>query len=86
MGLLSKTLAPQSSYAARKAGLWDELIDELAGCFFPGAVDDFEDRCRARGLEIPGAYETPLADAIEARREELRSEDIGTIVRDRFDF
>lgn len=86
MGLLAKTLSPSSSYAAKKSGLWEDLMDELAGCLFPAAVDDFEERCRARGLEIPGAYEDPLADAIEARREELRSEDIGTIIRDRFDF
>lgn len=86
MGLLAKTLSPQSSYAAKKTGLWEELMDELAGCMFPAAVDEFETRCALRGLEIPGAYEDHLDDAIEARREELKAEDIGTIIRDRFDF
>lgn len=86
MGVLAKTLAPATSSAAKKADLWGELMDELSGCLFPSAVDDFEARCLARGLQIPPAYEEPLADAVEARREELKAEDVGAILRDRYDF
>lgn len=86
MGALSKALSPQSTYAAKKTGLWEELMDELDGCMFPAMVDEFEARCALRGLAIPGAYEEPLADAIEAKRDELRAEDIGLIVREKYDF
>jgi len=86
MGALTKALSPQSSHAAKKSGLWDELTDELEGCMYPAMVDAFEAKLSAIELQIPGAWHEPLADLIEKKREALAAEDIGQIVRTRFDF
>ena len=49
-------------------------------------LDAFVDWLDARPLDYPPAYRKPLDELIEAKREEIQSEDIGQILRDRFDF
>jgi hypothetical protein len=36
--------------------------------------------------DVPWPWREPLAELIAARREELEAEDIGSILRERFDF
>jgi hypothetical protein len=92
MGVLLKALTPPSSYAAKggkdKAGpdQWAELKDRIDGCILMSQLDAFVDWLDARPLEYPPAYREPLEELIEAKREEIQSEDIGQILRDRFDF
>lgn len=86
MGILAKTLAPTSSYAAKKTDLWPSLMARLTDCVLPAQVDDFEQWCIDNELQIPGAWQEPLAEKIAARREEIADEEIGLIVRNRFDF
>lgn len=91
MGILSKSLAPISSYAAKggKDGgrdLWGDLKDRVDGALLPRDLDDFEAWLDAYPLEYPAAYREPLDELIEAKREELRREDVGEILRTRFDF
>lgn len=86
MGLLAKTLSPPSSYAAKKTDQWEDLADRIAGALLPAQLDDIEQWLSDFPLQYPAAWAEPLADLIEARRDELKAEDIGLIVRDRFDF
>lgn len=91
MGLLAKTLSPVSSYAAkggkaRDRNLWAELKDRIDGAILPADLDAFEAWLDGYPLEYPAAYREPLDELIEVRRAELRAEDIGEIVRERFDF
>lgn len=86
MGLLSKTLNPPSSYAAKKTDQWADLKDRIDGAMLPSDLDAFEAWLDEFPLEYPAAYREPLDELIEARREELRAEDIGEIVRTKFDF
>lgn len=91
MGVLLKALTPVSSYAAKggKSGggaLWADLKDRIDGAMLPADLDEFEAWLDARPLDYPAAYREPLDELIEAKREELRAEDIGEILRDRFDF
>lgn len=93
MGLLLKTLTPKSSYAAKggkdgNAGpqLWAELKDRVDGAILLADLDEFERWLDAYPLEYPAAYREPLDELIEAKRAELRAEDIGLIMRERFDF
>lgn len=86
MGKLLDALSPSSSYAAKKTDLWPELCDRIAGAMWPAVLDDFEVWLELHEMEIPYPWREPLAELVEKRREELADEDIGLIVRDRFDF
>lgn len=86
MGLLLKTLSPKSSYAAKKNGLWEDLMERLTECVMPADVDDFERHVISLGLEIPAAWSGPLAELVEKRREEIAEDDVATIMRRNFDF
>ena len=86
MGVLMKALSGTSSYAAKKTDQWADLKDRVDGAILMRDLDEFEAWLDARPLDYPAAYREPLDELIEAKREELRSEDIGQILRDRFDF
>lgn len=92
MGILLKALSAPSSYAAKggkgSAGpqMWPDLVDRINGAMFASQLDDFEAWLDARPLDYPAAYREPLDELIEAKREEIAAEDIGGIMRDRFDF
>jgi hypothetical protein len=91
MGILSKALNGMSSYAAkggRDGGgtLWADLKDRIDGAMFLSDLDEFEAWLDARPLDYPAAYREPLDELIEARRAEIRAEDIGEIMLDKYDF
>jgi hypothetical protein len=92
MGMLLKALSPPSSYAAKggkdpgSVDLWGDLKDRIDGAMTPRDLDEFEAWLDARPLDYPAAYREPLDELIEARREELKAEDIGEILKSRFDF
>lgn len=86
MGVLAKMLSPPSSMAAKKTTVWADLKDRVDGALLPADLDDFETWLDAYPLEYPPAFRDPLNDLIEARRRELEAEDVGSILRDRFDF
>lgn len=91
MGILAKSLAPPSSYAAKggKNGggtLWADLKDRVDGAMLPRDLDEFEEWLDAYPLEYPAAYREPLDELIELKREELAAESVGSTLRDRFDF
>lgn len=86
MGALVKALSPSSAYAARKTDLWPDLMDRLAGCLIPGHIDSFLEHVTSLGLAIPEQWHELINEAVEKRLEEIESEDIGNIMRVRFDF
>jgi hypothetical protein len=86
MGLLSKALSQQSSYAAKKNGLWEDLMERLSDCALPQDVDAVERHIETLALQIPAAWDEPLREIIEKRREEIAADDITLIMRERFDF
>lgn len=86
MGILAKSLAPPSSHSVKKADGWATLMDRIGECMTPADLDDFEQWLSDYPLEYPAAWGEPLAEVVEKRREELEDEDIGLIIRDRFDF
>jgi hypothetical protein len=86
MGKLADALAPQSSYAAKKTPLWDDVTDRIAGAILVADLDEVEAWLEFNELLIPWAWRPVLAELIEKKRDELAAEDIGQILRDRFDF
>jgi hypothetical protein len=86
MGALLKALQPQSSYAAKKTPLWDEIIDRIAGAIYPRQLEEVELWLEAIELQVPTGWRDPIAELIEKRLIELKDEDIAQIMFDRFDF
>lgn len=86
MGLLSDSLKPQSSHAAKKNGLWPALMERLTECVLPADVDEFERHLLSISLQIPAAWNEPLAELVEKRREEIAEDDVASIMRRNFDF
>lgn len=86
MGLIVNALKTQSSYAAKKTGLWDELMTRLTDCVMPRDIEAFEDYLLSIDLQIPGSWRESLAEIIEKRRGEIDEDDIATIMRARYDF
>lgn len=86
MGELLKRLTPVSAYRARKTGLWDELKDRVDGALIPSDLDALMIWLDVHELEIPGPWVEEVQELIDVKRAELRAEDIGEIIRERFDF
>lgn len=86
MGRLLKALERPSSYAVKKTDWWAEITDQIAGAMFPAQLDEVEQMLAAKVMQFPRSWEESLAELIEKKREEIASEDIGQIVRDRYDF
>jgi hypothetical protein len=86
MGALAKALAPQSSYAAKKTPLWDEITDRIEGALYPRQLDEVEWWLNCIELQVPTQWREPIAELIEKKRIALKDEDIAQIMRDRFDF
>lgn len=86
MGLIRKALSPVSSYSAKKTSLWPDLLDRIEACLFPSALDELAAWIDFNELAIPGAWRPVLLELIEKRRDELASEDISQILREKFDF
>ena len=86
MGKLADALAPQSSYAAKKTSLWPDLTDRIAGALLMIDLAEIELWLELHEQEVPWSWRESLAELIDKRRDELAAEDIGSILRDRFDF
>jgi hypothetical protein len=86
MGVLAKALSRPSSYSAKKTDVWSEVSDRIAGAMFQTDLDEVERWLAANPMIWPAAWDEPVLELIEKRREELAAEDVGAIVRDRYDF
>lgn len=86
MGAISKAFAPQSSYAAKKTSLWEDVTDRIEGCLYLAMLDEAEVWIASIVLRIPHAWHEPIAELIEKKREELQSENITEILKDKYDF
>lgn len=86
MGLISKAFSPQSSHAAKRDGLWPDLMERLGECVVLADVDEFERHLESIVLQVPAAWNEPLAELIEKRREEIAEDDVAAILRRNFDF
>ena len=86
MGLISKAFTPQSSHAAKRDGLWPDLMERLGECVMPSDVDAFAEHLEAIALQVPAAWHEPLAELMEKRREEIAEDDVSDILRRNFNF
>jgi hypothetical protein len=88
MGIIADTLGAPSAYRVKKdnPNLWADLTDRINGALLPAQLDEIEAEFEARPLDMPFGWYLEAQDLIDQKREALREEDIGLILRDRFDF
>jgi hypothetical protein len=86
MGKLADALSPVSSYAAKKTTLWEDVSDRIAGALLMIDLAEIELWLELNEHEVPWSWREPLAELIDKRRDELAEEDVGHILRERFDF
>jgi hypothetical protein len=85
-GILARSLNPPSAYAARQTGIWDEITDRIAGALTPEMLADVGGWLLLHDLQIPTMWEEPITEMMEKRAAEIEAEEIGQILRERFDF
>jgi hypothetical protein len=86
MGALAKALASPSAYAVKKTSLFSDVKDRIDGAMFQTDLDEVERWLDANDHAYPATWREHFDEMIEKQREEIQSEDIGQIMRDRFDF
>ena len=86
MGRLMDALTAPSAYRAKKTDIWDQITGRIAGAMTARDLEEVEGWLLGQTLNIPSPWEEHIVEALEKRREELQAEDIGQILRDRFDF
>ena len=86
MGILAKSLAAPSAYAVKKTSLFADVKDRIDGAIIPQDLDDVERWLDANDHAYPESWREHFDEMIEKRREDLKAEDIGLIMRDRYDF
>lgn len=67
MGAILKAFKVLSSAAAKKAGVWEEIIDELTECQTIEDIASFKDWVARTHWNLPYPFREPLSDEIEAR-------------------
>jgi hypothetical protein len=83
---LGKALTRTAAHSAKKTSFWDDLMDRIAGCVLQSQLDEIEDFLAARVMDFPGSWEGDIQETIEKKREEIASEDIPSILRDKYSF
>jgi hypothetical protein len=86
MGKLADALSPASSYAAKKTGIWDQIVARIDLAMTRYDLEEVEAWLLGQSLNIPGAWEEPILELLEKRAEAIDAEDIGLILRNRFEF
>jgi hypothetical protein len=86
MGELLKRLSSVSAYRAKQTGIWDQIKDRIDGALILSDLDELVIWLDLHELEIPPPWIEEIYELMDRRREEIRAEDIGQIVRDKYDF
>lgn len=86
MGKLFAAFDRRSSYAAKKTTFYADVVDQIEGAMLPADLDRVELFLIDHELEYPASWDEVFAELIEKRRDELASEDLGSILREKFDF
>jgi hypothetical protein len=86
MGVLLKALAPPTAHSAKKTDLYAEIKDRIDGCILPKQLDEVVEYLDATEHLLPHGWRDAFNDMIEVQREQIAAEDIGEILRSRFDF
>lgn len=86
MGAIMKALSGPSAHSVKKTSLFADVKDRIDGAIIPKDLDEVEQWLIDNDHTYPSSWRDSFNDMIELKREELEAENIGSIVRDKFDF
>ena len=86
MGKLLDALTPPSPYRAKQTGIWEEIVDRVQGALTRQMLADVDTWILQHELQIPRSWADDILELMDKRLDEIEAEDIGQILRDRFDF
>jgi hypothetical protein len=86
MSLFPDIPKPPSAYAVKKTTLFGDVKDRIDGAMFQDQLDEVETWLDANAHTYPASWREVFNDMIEVQREVIRDEDVGAIMRERFDF
>lgn len=88
----AKSFERPSAYSVKRQAkeggfdLYGDVIDRIDGILHRVAFAEVVEWLDANDHTFPSGWRETFNDRLELKREELEREDIGSIVRDRFDF
>lgn len=83
---LLKALSAPSAYAVKKTSLFADVKDRIDGAIIPQDLDDVERWLDANDHTFPGSWREHFDEMIEIARERLAADEVGGILRDKWDF
>lgn len=86
MGILADSFKRPSAHSVKKTDLYAEVKDRIDAVMLKSQLAEVEEYLDANDHTFPSGWRDAFDNMLELKREELAAEDIGAIVRDRFDF
>lgn len=86
MGRLLKASERPSAYSVKKTDWWARFEFMLDMCVVDADLDEVEQWLATQVMNIPGSWDEPIQDAVAWTRDHIASENIRTILRERYDF
>jgi hypothetical protein len=86
MGAISDAFKRPSAYGAKKTSLYEDVKDRIDGVILRAQLTEVEEWLDSIDHTLPTGWRDAFDNMLELKREELEAEDIGNILRDRFDF
>ena len=86
MGILADAFKRPSAHAAKKTDLYAEVKDRIDAVILKSQLAEVEAYLDANDHTFPTGWRDAFDNMLELKREELEAEDVGNILRARFDF
>ena len=86
MGKLMEALTRPSAYRAKQTDIWDQITARIDGAMTPYDLQEAEAWLLTQSLKIPGPWEEQIVELLEKAAERIAADDIGLILRDRYEF
>ncbi len=86
MGVINDALKRPSAYGAKKTTLYEDVKDRIDGVILKSQLIEVEAWLDSIEHTLPAGWRDAFEDQLILKREELEAEDIGNILRERFDF
>lgn len=86
MGILAKALSGPTAHALKKTDFYAEVKDRIDGALLYADLAAIEDWLEANDHLYPGAWRESFENMLILKREEIEAEDVGSILRAKWDF
>jgi len=86
MGMIADAFKRPSAFSVKKTDLFAEVKDRIDAIVLKAQIAEFEEWLDANEHTLPLGWRDCFDNLLILKREELEAEDVGEILRDRFDF